>query len=273
MNRLCLSVVALAVLSCAHVPAAADDSAPPLRLLTEQKDFLTLEPILVTVRGTSKQVPGLPPGPGRLLRFDVKPALKPRAGAKPLPIEGRVDSASKRTYDLLEWFQFPAEGAFTIQALIHNGDTVVSSDTISITLRRPGKTDPEAGPVDRLHHIPWSNYVTDAFCGDTFDVVKRWPDSKLARHCHYYNGLHHQHKKEYDKAVASFRIVTEKHPDFTLADAAQFGMAECLVAQKKTEEAAACLAKQLNNPRLAGSALRVLNERLGAQLLINSKGQ
>jgi len=272
MNRLCLFVVGLAVLLCAHVLAAADESAPPLRLAAGQKEFLTLEPILVTIQGTSKQVPSLPASPGKLLRIDVKPALKPRGGAKPLPVEGRVDSASKRTYDLLEWFQFPAEGAFTIQALIQNGDTVVSSDTISITLRRPGKTDPEAGPVDRLHHIPWSNYVTDAFCGDTFDVVKRWPDSKLAKYCHYYNGLHHQHKKEYDKASASFRIVTEKYADFILADAAQFGMAECLHAQKKTEEALPLLAKQLNNRRLDGSAVRVLNERLGAQILVNSKG-
>jgi hypothetical protein len=272
MKRLWLSVVGLGVLLCARVLAGSDEASPRLRLVAEQKEFLTLEPILVTVQGTNKQVQSLPPGPGKLLRFDVKPALKPRGGAKPLPVEGRVDAASKRTYDLLEWFQFPAEGAFTVQAVIDNGDSVVASDTVSITLRRPGKTDAEWGPVDRLHHIPWSNYVTDAFCGDTFDVVKRWPDSKLARYCHYYNGLHHQHKKEYDKAVASFRIVTEKHADFILADAAQFAMAECLFAQKKTDGAAVCLAKQLRNRRVDGSALRVLNERLGAQILVNSKG-
>src|ERR1700730_12102941 len=112
MTRLRLSIIGVAVLSCAHVLAEGDEASPRLGLVIEQKEFLTLEPILVRVQGTSKQLQGLHPAPGKLLRFDVRPPLKPRGGAKPLPLEGRVETASKRTYDLLEWFQFPAEGAF-----------------------------------------------------------------------------------------------------------------------------------------------------------------
>jgi TolA-binding protein len=92
--------------------------------------------------------------------------------------------------------------------------------------------------VDRIHHIPWSNYITNAFCGDTFDVVKRWPDSRMAKYCHYYNGLHHLHKKEYDKAVASLTTVVKKYPDFVLARDADAAIHECLLAAGKKDEAA-----------------------------------
>ena len=102
----------------------------------------------------------------------------------------------------------------------------------------------EWGPVDRIHHTPWSNYVTDAFCGDTFDVVKRWPDSKMAKYCHYYNGLHHQHKKEYDKAIVSLTTVVEKHPDFLLARDADAAIHQCLLALGKRSEAAKHLEEQ-----------------------------
>ncbi len=196
-----------------------------LRLAASQKEFLTLEPILVTVEGNS----ALPAAPGTNLVFQMTPPIKERKGAKPLPQEAKVKEAKTRHYDLLEWYQFPAEGKFVIQASA--GGKFVSAP-LTITIRRPDKKDAEWGPVDRLHHIPWSNYVSDAFCGDTFDVVKRWPDSKLAKYCHYYNGLHHQHKKEYDQAIASFKIVTERYPGFVLADAARAGISECLASQK-----------------------------------------
>jgi TolA-binding protein len=103
-------------------------------------------------------------------------------------------------------------------------------------VRRPG--DAERNPVARLHHLPWSNYVTDKFCGDTFDLVKQWPKSKLARYAHYWSGLHLQHTKEYDKAIASFRTVLADYPDFVLAPDADLGIVECLVAQKRLAEAA-----------------------------------
>src|SRR5262249_10955255 len=151
------------------------------------------------------------------LSFEVKPSVKPRQGAKPLPWEAGQSSKRTRLFDLLEWFQFPAEGEFTVTATLKLGGWTHTSEPITLTLRKPDKKDAEAGPVDRIHHVPWSNYVPDAFCGDTFDVVKRWPDSKFAKYCHYYNGLHLMHKKEYDKAITSLRVVVEKHPDFLLA--------------------------------------------------------
>ena len=208
------------------------DSAK-LVLKADQKEFLTLEPILVTVKSQS---PGLSAGAGVKdgIRFDIQPAVKLRSGAKPLPQEAKIadSSATSRVIDLLEWYQFPAEGTFTVQASLES-DPKARSAPITFAIRRPGKEDPEWGPVDRLHHMPWSNYVTDAFCGDTFDVVKRWPESKLAKYCHYWNGLHNQHKKEYDKAIESFRIVAEKHQGFILADHAKRGIEECTVLKGK----------------------------------------
>jgi hypothetical protein len=210
-----------------------------VRLSACQKEFLSLEPILVTARSTA----ALPAGPGKALgalEFEVKPAVKARAGAKPLPLEakGAKSSAQVRTYDLLEWFQFPAGGgSFTVRALVKHEGGTVASEPVTFTIRRPAKKDAEAGPVDRLHHTPWSNYDTNAFCGDTFDLVKRWPKSKLARYCHYFNGRYSQNKKEYAKAIASYKTVVEKYPDFPLADHAAYGIAECLLAQDKKEEA------------------------------------
>jgi len=195
-----------------------------LRLAASQKEFLTLEPILVTVEAKS----ALPAAPGKTLTFQITPTVKERKGAKPLPSEAKTESKQSRLYDLLEWYQFPAEGKFTIQA---KADGKFISAPFTITIRRPDKKDAEWGPVDRLHHIPWSNYITDCFCGDTQDVVKRWPESKLAKYCHYYNGLFHQHKKEYDKAIASFKIAAEIFPGFVLADAARTGIQECQAAK------------------------------------------
>jgi hypothetical protein len=250
----------------------ASDGKKALVLSAAQADHLTLEPILVTVHLSGKDATlpaGLEKGP---LQIQITPAVKLRQGAKPLPLEGKVDSAPRRCYDLLEWYQFPAEGTFKVQAIVGDGSAKVTSPAVTITIRRPGKQDAEWGPVDRLHHMPWSNYVTDCFCGDTFDVVKRWPESKLARHCHYYNGLYSQHKKEYDKALASFRIVTEKYPDFVLADAANYGIAECLMAQGKRAEAmdhVAALQKAIRQQaaNVAGSAcVSALADRLADQI-------
>jgi hypothetical protein len=238
--RLCLTACGLVALLAANETTRGDELSQTQRTLVvsaAQADYLTLEPILVTVRLSGKDATlpaGLDKGP---LQFQIMPAVKLRKSAKPLPLEDKVDNAPRRRYDLLEWYEFPAEGTFTIQAVVNDGSAKATSQAVTITIRRPGKQDAEWGPVDRLHHIPWSNYVTDSFCGDTFDVVKRWPESKLAKYCHYYNGLFSQHKKEYDKAIASFQIVTENYPDFVFADAANYGIAECLMAQGKRAEA------------------------------------
>src|SRR5262249_12094753 len=145
----------------------------------------------------------LPSAPGKnaegTLRFESKPAVKARKGAKALPLEaqGADLKVQVRRYDLLEWFDFPAEGGtWTVHAVFeHNGSTLTSAP-ITVKITRPSKGDAEFGPVDRLHHMPWSNYTRDAFCGDTQDVVKRWPKSRLVKYCHYWNGQFFQHKKE-----------------------------------------------------------------------------
>jgi hypothetical protein len=273
--RLCLTACGLVALLAAQGTTRGDEPSQGQRTLVlsaAQADHLTLEPILVTVQLSGKDVT-LPAGPDKgPLQFQITPAVKPRKSAKPLPLEDKVARAPRRRYDLLEWYQFPAEGTFKIQAIVNDGITKVTSQAVTITIRRPGKQDAEWGPVDRLHHVPWSNYVTDSFCGDTFDVVKRWPESKLAKYCHYYNGLFSQHKKEYDKAIASFKIVTESYPDFVFADAANYGIAECLMAQGKRAEAlahAAALQKAIRqrSANAAGSGcVYTLVDRLAGQI-------
>jgi hypothetical protein len=227
--------------------AAGDDtpagSQESIQIVAGQKDFVWLEPMLVTVRLRSGQVDRLPAtaGPSKLatLRFEVDPPVKPRAGAKPLPLEAQSadDKVQSRLFDLFEWLAFPDKGTWKIRVVLEHKGGKLASAPIDVTIRRPAKDDAEHGPVDRIHHVPWTNYDSNAFCGDTFDVVKRWPESRLSRYCHYWNGRHSQTKKEYDKAIASYQMVLNKYPDFALADHAELGIVECLCAQKKLKEA------------------------------------
>ncbi len=252
MARKCFFLVLAAMLLAGVWTISAQENAAqnPVSLTIAQKDLLTLEPILVAVHAPGINLqPGLDNGQKAiptssqaqaLVRFTIEPPVKPRPGAKPLELEGRLGGAQTHLFDLLEWFQFPA-GTFTVKATVQKGGTLLSSAPIQFTIRRPDKKDAEWGPVDRLHHIPWSNYVVDAFCGDTFDVVKRWPDSRLAKYCHYWNGLHLLHKKDYQQALASFRTVVKNYPNFELAAFADLGIVECLFSLKQFAQAAAQL--------------------------------
>jgi hypothetical protein len=245
--------LALSVLASMAGQSSADrpgTDSGGLHATAGQKEFLWLEPILVSVRLQGQAGQGLPAAPGEgkaaSLRFEVEPTVKPRPKAKALGLEAQAGGTNvqDRLYDLSEWFLFPDKGGtWKVRAVFeHNGSTL-RSEALTVTIRKPGKDDKEQQPVARIHHTPWSNYETNAFCGDTFDLVKRWPDSRLARYCHYWNGRHLQHKKEYAKAVESYQIVVEKYPDFALADHAAYGIVECLVAQKKFAEARTVNAK------------------------------
>jgi hypothetical protein len=222
----------------------AAEGRAALSLTAGQKEFLWQEPILATVRLEGAASTGLPAEPGAIkaggFRFEVVPAVKPRAGAKPLPLEGQEASvsASCRIYDLLEWFAFSEKGGpWTVRAVFEQNGTKLVSEPITISLRKPAKGDVEFEPMSRLHHTPWSNYDTNAFCGDTFDLVQKWPTSQFAKYCHYWNGRNLQNKKEFEKAIASYQTVVEKYPEFALADAAAYAVVECLYAQKKLAEA------------------------------------
>jgi len=215
--------------------ATAGEDKAALRLSVARTELLRLEPILVTVRIEGEIGVGLPAAPGgesaaELFAFEIEPALKPRPGAKPLPAEVKTPLAPVRKFDLLEWYQFPDQGTFSVRAVFMHAGTRYASDPVRLTIRKPEKSDPEFEAVARVHHIPWSNYDTNAFCGDTFDVVKRWPESALARYCHYWNGRYSQNKGEYDKALASYQTLLTRYPDFDLADAARLGIEECKAA-------------------------------------------
>jgi hypothetical protein len=240
MNRrdVVFGLVALVFGSAIGAIVFAGEGKAALRLIASQTDFLRLEPILVTVNVAGDAAVRLPASPGgesasNQFRFEIEPAVKPRPEAKPLPSEARVGTSPKRKFDLLEWFQFPDSGTFTVRAVFEHDGSRYASEPIRVTIRNPAKGDAEFDAVARLHHMPWSNYDTNAFCGDTFDVVKNWPESRLARYCHYWNGRYSQGKKEFDKAIASYQTVINRYPGFVLADDARQGIAECKAAQAK----------------------------------------
>jgi hypothetical protein len=276
-HRCFWAVVAVALLGVGPTATTADGPAVkgvPVELVAEQPQFLTHEPILVLARLKEKGFTTLLAGPGeskgKTLSFEITPGVKARKGAKPLPVEAKGEGlpVTVRTYDLLEWYEFPAEGSWTVRLVVGENGKTVKSAPLKITLRRPAKDDKEHGPVDRLHHTPWSNYTTNAFCGDTFDLVKRWPESRLARYAHYYNGVYQQHKKEYAKALESFRAAAKYYPHF-LADHADLGIVECLQALGRTAEAAAHREGLLNRlekrHRGAPSAAQLLAKQPQAQ--------
>lgn len=228
IGAMCLLLLVGATVSARETPA--------LQVSGAQRDYVRLEPILLTLKLDGAPTAALPAAPGGegqsaadALRFEVDPAVKPRPNAKPLPGEAATanEARSARTYDLLEWFEFPGEGAFTVRAVYEHAGIRVASAPVVVHIRTPRNGDPDFDAVGRVHHIPWSNYETNAFCGDTFDVVQKWPDSKLAKYCHYWNGRYSQHKKDYDKAIASYRIVLDKYPDLPLAEDARRALAEC----------------------------------------------
>lgn len=235
VRRACLGIgIGIAcLLSPAVDPASGADGKDGLKLSAAQTEFLRQEPILVTLRAEGDAAAtGLPAAVGgesaaRSLRFEVEPAVKPRKGAKPLPEEARTESAAARKYDLLEWFEFPGSGTFTVRAVYESAGARFASAPVTVTLRTPKAGDPDADAVARIHHVPWSNYETNAFCGDTADVVKRWPESKLARYCHYWNGRYAQNQKDYARAIASYESLIAKYPDFALVDDARRGIEEC----------------------------------------------
>jgi hypothetical protein len=218
--------------------AGAGEEKGVVRLATARTELLRLEPILVTVKIEGEAELGLPAALGgesaaEMFGFEIEPAVKTRPKARPLPLEAKTALASARTYDLLEWYQFPDRGEFTVRAVFMHAGTRYASDPVRLTIRKPAKGDAEFDAVARVHHIPWSNYDTNAFCGDTFDVVKRWPESKLAKYCHYWNGRYSQNKDEFDKAIASYETVLKQYPDFEFADAARLGLEECKTAASR----------------------------------------
>jgi hypothetical protein len=245
-HRVLWAAAVAALLGTGHRAAAGEPAAKGsgVELVAGQKEFLTHEPILVTARVTDRSGAVLRASPGdckgKALRFEITPAVKARMNPNPLSVEGRTegDLVTVRTFDLLEWFAFPAEGTWTVRVVVGHNGAELKSVPLKITLRRPAKGDREQAAVDRLHHLPWSNYTSNAFCGDTFDLVKQWPDSRLARYAHYWSGLYSQNKGEHAKALASFRKAAS-YADFPLAEHAEFGVVECLRALGRASEAAA----------------------------------
>jgi hypothetical protein len=217
----------------------ADDA---LQLTIGQSDLLHKEPVLVTLRLQHTAMRALPSKTGEddgcTLRFEFEPALQARGKGKPLPLEAASAAAdvTSRDYELLEWYEIP-EGEFSVRAVLEQEGAQLTSQVVKFTIRAPASDDSEHGPVDRIHHLPWMNYDTNKYCGDTFDLVKRWPDSRLAKYCHYWNGRYSQNNKEYEEAIASYRIVIEKYPRFALSDDADFGIVECLRAKGDLEAA------------------------------------
>lgn len=223
----------------ASTPGQQANADENIELTSKQTKLLRIEPILVTLQLKSDEFQALPAEPGKSetaeLRFEIEPAVQPRDGARPLPLEAQTPDAKTRDYDLLEWYQFPDEGDFTVRAVLQRDGDKLASESIRFSIRNPGKNDAEFPPVDRIHHVPWSNYGVNKFCGDTFDLVNRWPDSQLAKYCHYWNGRFLQNSKEYDQAIQSYELVLKEGPDFALSNDADFGIAECLTALGKTE--------------------------------------
>lgn len=236
-----IPMAALALLVVCFSLGAAQSADSPVGLTLTQKEFVWLEPMIATVRVAGEKPVALPAGPeeGRL-RFVIEPEVKRRTDAKPLYVESRAAhlQVNLRRYDLFEWFSFPQKGGtWTVKAVVTHDGSEVTSQPIRFSMAPVAKGHDDYLAMRRLHHPPWSNYEVNKFCGDTFDLVKQWPTSRLAKYSHYWSGRYSQNKGEYEAAIGSYRIVIEKYPDFVLVDYAGYGIVECLAAQNKHKEA------------------------------------
>ena len=238
--------VALATVSLGASPQS-DES---LVLKLSQDKYLWLEPMIATLLLDSDEIVSLPVAPEKgKLRFTLDPPLKPRANAKPLTVEskGAGVRANLRKVDLFEWYSFPQKGgSWTVTAVLTRDGREIASKPVRLSMAPVAKGNPDFLAMRRLHHPPWSNYEVNKFCGDTFDLAKRWPESRLAKYSHYWSARYSQNNKKYDEAIASYKTVVEKYPDFILVDHAGYGIVECLLAQKKSKEAKQALAKLLH---------------------------
>jgi len=238
-----LQVVLFAISACVALgPGRQLLAADALLLTVDAAQVLHKEPVLVTLDLASSSIRALPAKPGKsdgsTLRFEVEPAVQPRTKGRPLPLEAAsaTGAVTRRNYDLLEWYVIP-DGEFSVRAVLEHGGKALTSGTVAFTVRAPTKGDPEHDSVGRMHHLPWTNYDTNKYCGDTFDLVKRWPRSRLAKYCHYWNGRFLQNNNEHGDAIASYRLVIDKYSRFALTDDAEFGIVECLRAMGRTDEA------------------------------------
>jgi hypothetical protein len=236
-RRQSLMGLGIACLIAGLASASPEKTKQLITVKADRAEFLRQEPILITLRVEGETATGLPNGldaesPSTALRFEIEPNVKPRKGARPLPGERGTEASKTRVYDLLEWFEFPESGRFTVRAVYENGGNPISSAAFAFSIVAPKKGEPEFEAVARIHHIPWSNYEANAYCGDTFDVVKRWPQSRLAPYCQYWNGRHWQQKKEFDKAIASYSELIARYPDFALTPDAKRAVEVCRGAIK-----------------------------------------
>jgi hypothetical protein len=178
MNRFFafLSILSICV---AVIPAGRAVSDDALQLTIGQSELLHKEPVLVNLRLQPAAVKALPPQPGNgdggTLRFEFEPGIEPhvvadwRRPGKPLPLEAAsaTGEVTSRDYELLEWYQIPKEGTFSVRAVFEHDGTRLTSQTVKFTIRAPASDDSEHDPVGRIHHLPWMN------SGDGHDRTNR----------------------------------------------------------------------------------------------------
>lgn len=230
-----------------------------IELKAAEREHLWLEPVIVTVRADRP----IPAAPGEKLRFEVEPLLKTRAKPRPLYVEGKAADLAVhvRDFDLFEWYEFPkAGGTWKVRAVLDVDGTALRSEPVELSARPAAKDDAEHAPMSRIHHPPWSNYETDRFCGDTFDLVAKWPESRYAKYARYWSARYLHSQGDHEKALAEYRALLDTHAGFALADDAEYAIAECLLALKKADEAAKVLGGL--RKRSDRTAARVLAERL-----------
>jgi hypothetical protein len=219
------------------VIAPARSESPSLRLKAARADLLVGEPayLLVTAAGEARVLPASADGDLRfVLDRPQSERKRPAAASATLP--------SPAEYDLLESYSLTQPGEYTVRAVLKTPAGTLESNPVTLRIDAPSTSDDKAA-LDRLHHFPWSNYVADKFCGDTFDLVAKWPDSRYAPYARYFCGRYLQTHDDLDGAIAAYRALIEKHPSMALADDAAYQIAATLRAQKKDAESRAQLEK------------------------------
>ncbi len=212
-----------------------------IQLKLDREDLWQGEPMLVTVslNGADKDLLPRLATPGSSLSFHFNTEMiKPGILDNPdTAREGEIQVGNVVLYNVLDCYSCSDDfaGSLQLRAELAYEGKVIKSDIVSLQISRPPEGD-EREAFQRLHHFPWANYYTSKYCGDTFDLVARWPESRYVKYCHYYSGCYLQNAGEWSQAIDEFKALL-RFPAFALSPEALYQLGVCYLKLGQQEAA------------------------------------
>ncbi len=207
-----------------------------IEITIDQKEFMQGEPQLLTVKLSEDLVEKKTVLPRALFKKTnltlifaepVEPMQKPEDQAI-VAIPKQDFYKGIAAYLINNYFNTHTPATYTLKAVLKTPEGSIESKAITYTVHAADSSLEEEA-FGRLHHFPWANYVSNKYCGDTFDLVHRWPESRLAKYCDYYSGRFLLEQRDYNGALEKFENVITQNEPFALTSDTEVQIAVCLM--------------------------------------------